>query len=144
MGEIVVRATEAHLPDIVRLVGRLRAEEGLAGAPAASAVRAYLDDPTAAVFVAIHQGRPVGMVSVRIVSDLFHAAPAALIQELVIDEEHRGMGLGGALLDTAVAHAAERGCAEVSVATGAGNEVAQALYRSRGFEAHGVWFERHF
>jgi ribosomal protein S18 acetylase RimI-like enzyme len=108
-------------------------------------VLTYLDDPAAEVLVAVADAHaPVlGVISLRVMLDLFHGAPTALIQELVVAEGHRGEGIGGALLDAAIARARERGCVEIAVVTGERNEAGQAAYRSRGFEPEGVYFERH-
>lgn len=143
MSALVVRATAEHVADIVRLIAQLRALEGLTEPVSARGVREYLDDPTTVVYLSEYRGDIVGMISLRIMSDLFHGGTTALVQELVVDEERRGAGLGGALLDAAVAHAFEVGCLEVSVTTGETNAIAQELYRSRGFEQDGVYFERH-
>jgi GNAT superfamily N-acetyltransferase len=63
---------------------------------------------------------------------------------LGISEAWRGRGLGRVLLRNAIAHAAERGAASVTLTTGAENYRAQALYFSEGFRLVDVmWqFER--
>jgi ribosomal protein S18 acetylase RimI-like enzyme len=144
-----MRAEEAHVPDIVRLVGELRAQEELPPGISVTSVRAYLTEPQTEVFVAMAEegtdrGGVVGLLTVRILGDLFHDGTSAMIQELIVDGQWRGQGVGGALLDAAVNLARERGCAEIGVSTGIQNPDAQALYRSRGFGADSLLFERHF
>jgi ribosomal protein S18 acetylase RimI-like enzyme len=147
---VVISATAAHASEIVRLIGVLREQEGLDEPVTPESVQAYLDDADTDVFVALgHEtteaAAPViGVLSLRVMRDLFHGRPTALIQELVVAEGHRGEGIGGALLDAAIERARALGCVEIAVTTGEHNEAGQAAYRSRGFEQDGVYFERHF
>ena len=167
----MVHATDAHVPDIVRLVGELRAQEDLPPTVSAETVRAYIAEPQTEVLVAVASrptdgredatsaglgaglvvglvvgpvvGPVVGLLTLRVLGDLFHDGTSALVQELIVDAAWRRRGIGGALLDAAIERADELGCAEVGVSTGIENPDAQALYRSRGFEADCLWFERH-
>lgn len=140
-------ATVADSEEIAQLIGQLRAAEGLDEPLDPAGVRAYLADPGAEIFVAsadeIENAPLLGVLSLRVMLDLFHGAPTALIQELVVAEGHRGAGVGGALLDVAIGRARELGCVEIAVVTGEHNEAGQAAYRSRGFEQEGVYFEQH-
>lgn len=141
----IERATAGDAPAVVRLIAQLRELEGLTEPVSADAVRAYIEDPDTVVLLAEDEesGEVVGLLSLRVMADLFHGGTTALVQELVVDEDHRGTGIGGALLDVAVELAFDQGCLEVSVTTGEENEAGQALYRSRGFEQDGVYFELH-
>ena len=145
MSATIERATAGDAPEIVRLIAQLRELEGLTEPVSTDAVRAYIEDPDTVVLLAEDEddGDVVGMISLRVMTDLFHGGTTALVQELIVDEDHRGEGVGGALLDVAIDLAFEQGCLEVSVTTGEENEAGQALYRSRGFEAEGVYFELH-
>ncbi len=135
-------ARTGDAPAIARLVGALRALEGVEGIPETEAVVAYLDNPDTRSFVADEDGEVVGLVTTRTLEDLFHGRPSVLIQELFVDGLHRGAGLGGRLLDAAIAHAFRIGAAEISVSTGDENTAAHRLYRSRAFDLEGVVFER--
>lgn len=140
-------ATAADAGAIAHLIGQLRTAEGLEEPVAAESVLAYLGDPGTEIFVvsadAADDAVLFGVLSLRVMLDLFHGAPTALIQELVVAEGHRGAGVGGALLDAAIGRARELGCVEIAVVTGEHNEAGQAAYRSRGFEQEGVYFEQH-
>lgn len=158
-GVTVIRADQPHVPDIVRLVGELRAQEDLPPAISTQSVLAYLAEAQTEALVAVaasvagparvdaegagHRDSIVGLLTLRILGDLFHDGTSAMIQELIVDRGWRGRGVGGALLDAAVDLARERGCAEIGVSTGIRNPDAQRLYRARGFEADSLWFELH-
>lgn len=53
---------------------------------------------------------------------------------MLVDDAHRGRGIGKALLDCAIAWARERGLPDVSLLVFPHNERALALYRGAGFE----------
>lgn len=138
-------ATPGDVRALVRLVDVLRAAEGLTDALPDELVRAYIGERDTEVLIAQDEDDAVvGMVSVRFMRDLFHAGGSALIQELVVAEEHRGKGVGAALLDAAVEMAEDFGVDEISVTTGESNDKAKALYVSRGFANQGILMERHF
>ncbi len=52
---------------------------------------------------------------------------------LVVDDEHRSAGIGGALLEAAEAWALDRGCADLLVATRVTRERAHGFYRRHGY-----------
>ena len=57
------------------------------------------------------------------------------IEENIVDERYRGRGIGGALLEAAIAEATARGCDEIQV--NAPSESGYPLYLRHGFEDHG-------
>ncbi len=89
-------------------------------------------------------GEAAGMLVCSTRPNLFHAAPAMLIEELIVKAAYRRQGLGRALLEEALARAQRLGCAEISVSTGLENERAQALYRSAGLVEEYLLLEKHF
>lgn len=52
--------------------------------------------------------------------------------------QHRGKGLGKALMAAALNHAREQGLSRIELEVYASNEPAKALYRSFGFEREGI------
>jgi ribosomal protein S18 acetylase RimI-like enzyme len=84
--------------------------------------------------VAVVEGRVVGFVSVLLYKTLFHRGGTALINELVIDSDQRGQGIGRALIQAVVAEARARGMDEVEVSTEQTNHAALRFYRQCGFD----------
>ena len=72
-------------------------------------------------------GALVAAISWRVVGDTID------LHRLVVDPAHFRIGLGSALVRAALA--AEPGCRQAIVQTGAANEPAKALYRAEGFSA---------
>ena len=62
-----------------------------------------------------------------------HAADECELLSLAVAAEARGAGLGGRLLDAAIALAAESGARIMFLEVAETNDVALRLYRSRGF-----------
>lgn len=72
----------------------------------------------------------------------FAARPLLNVHDLAVLPEHRGRGVGTALLEAVAAHARERGCCKVTLEVRVDNAAAQSLYRRHGFSAGGAehWF----
>ena len=90
-----------------------------------------------AIFVAEHDGRVAGFVSVltrveRTDPDDDHTEHA-LIGELSVLPMHQGHGIGKALLDHATAHARAAGATNLRLMVAAPNEGALRLYTREGF-----------
>lgn len=64
------------------------------------------------------------------------------IQNLFVEPEHRGNGIGSRLLDRAESALNAEGVDAIAVEAMAANERARQLYRRRGYETHRVTFER--
>ncbi len=93
------------------------------------------------VFVADCDGTPAGYLSCHL-----RAGRRGEIGLVAVAPFAQGRGLGGTLLDTALAWFAEQGCDHVTVVTQGRNAGAQRLYQSRGFLTasvqvwHHLWF----
>ena len=60
-------------------------------------------------------------------------AGSAYLSKCYVDEAWRGSGVADALIERAIADAAERGHAAVVLGTNRGNKEAQAFYKRHGF-----------
>jgi len=95
-------------------------------------------------FVAVEDGRVVGLLSLVLYRTLLHAGGTALINELVVAEGARGRGIGGRLVETAAEAARECGMDEIEVGTERENRSARRFYRRAGFDRQYVLFGREF
>jgi ribosomal protein S18 acetylase RimI-like enzyme len=105
------------LPEEVR--GRI--VPGLAATPGAFSLIARLD------------GTVAGMANCFTGFSTFAARPLVNIHDLGVMPEHRGRGVGKALLAAIEAEAERRGACKVTLEVLSGNEWAKALYRSLGY-----------
>jgi GNAT superfamily N-acetyltransferase len=142
---------EAGPADVAALVGLMRdfyAEAGyrlveerasaafdeLTGRPELGRVWLIERDAAAAAPGAAGQGEAAGYIVVTFVFAMEHGGPAAIVDDFYVRPEARGEGLGTAAL-AAVRRACEAlGVRALRVEVGADNVVAQAVYRSAGFE----------
>ena len=142
-GTVVRRGVPA---DFERAVEVWRAaNEARRGGPASpehdGRVRAYVQNPTAFLFVADSADGIVGMaVGMQGLADDGAGPP---IQDLLhvgavfVAPNHWGEGLGGRLVDTVLAEARARNYARAQLWTHAENSRAQRLYERRGFGRSG-------
>jgi N-acetylglutamate synthase-like GNAT family acetyltransferase len=133
--ELTVRdAREEDSAAIADLLGQL-------GYPAsAGAVPARIDRMRAAgdrVVVAEVDGLVAGLAALHVSPSLEHSTPAGKLAALVVDEAHRGTGLGRALVDAMEAEARERGCGVFFLTTAEGRADAHAFYERLGLERTG-------
>ena len=87
-----------------------------------------------ATFVAVADGQDVGMV--RGGEDRDEPTSAWLIS-MWVAPTHRGMGVGGALIDSVVEWARAEGYARMKLDVGDANEAAIRLYAKKGFRETG-------
>ena len=96
------------------------------------------------VLLAEDGGQVVGLLGLSFCHTLFHPAPSALIDELVVERGHRGRGVGRQLMAEAIERCRAAGCCEIEVSTERSNEAAQKFYRQHGFSHEAVLFELEF
>jgi ribosomal protein S18 acetylase RimI-like enzyme len=128
----VRRAASSDRDDLARLSTQL----GYPMTPEEAAVRLSEVEghPDHALFVADAgaEKRLAGWLQVTL-PRIFESPRQAEIAGLVVDEEHRGRGIGPALLRQAEAWARERGCAVLRVRSNVVRERAHGFYRREGF-----------
>jgi ribosomal protein S18 acetylase RimI-like enzyme len=94
------------------------------------------------VVVAVVADEVVGLAQLHASPTIEHERPAAKISALVVDESHRGEGIGRALVEEMEAEARARRCVVLFLTTAARREDAQAFYRRVGLEETGTRFTK--
>jgi len=107
-------------------------------------LRKMADSDAYHVLLAEDEGQVVGLLGLSFRHTLFHPAPSALIDELVVERGHRRQGVGQRLLAGAIERCQAAGCCEIEVSTERANEAAQEFYRQQGFNHEAVLFELEF
>lgn len=92
----------------------------------------YLSGTEREILVARLDEEVFGLLSYSVRADLYHTGNSILIEELVLDESHRGQGIGGALMEALLKRAAQLSCKELCLAVMPGNEQAIRFYRRHG------------
>jgi GNAT superfamily N-acetyltransferase len=93
-----------------------------------------IDNPeTGVILVARRDGLIVGMVNLLYTVSTALGARVALLEDMVVAPDARGMGVGSCLLQAAVEHVRLNGCRRITLLTDQANEPAQRFYRKQGF-----------
>jgi len=95
--------------------------------------RACADERLASGWIAFLRGQPVGYLLAVYVFSLEHLGLTAEIDEFFVLPSARGKGLGDALLRLAEAEFLRRGCTNVALQLGRGNDQARVFYRAHGY-----------
>jgi len=81
-------------------------------------------------------GRVAGTVDVVVVTNLTHRGrPWAIVENVVVADDHRRRGIGHALMEEAIAHAGAMGCYKVQLLSAKHRDEAHDFYRSLGLVA---------
>jgi GNAT superfamily N-acetyltransferase len=94
------------------------------------------------VVVAEVEGRAVGLAHLQVTPTIERDRPGAKIGALVVDQAHRGRGIGRALVGTMEDEARTRGCSVLFLTTAARREDAHAFYESVGLAETGKRFAK--
>jgi len=90
--------------------------------------------PGAFVLLAQTQGEYVGMAVCFMGFSTFYARPLVNVHDFTVLKEHRGRGIGTALLEAVERKARSLDCCKVTLETQEKNETALRVYRRCGFE----------
>ncbi len=100
-------------------------------------IRKTFDDPNAEFLVAEEGGGIVGLIELAIGQTkdipILVAKTYAGIGDVIVDERHRGQGIGSALMEEARTWARKHGAASLRTAVVPTNDRARAFYAKQGF-----------
>lgn len=97
-----------------------------------SDLEALVRSPASTLLVALDGDVIVG--SLTLVNFLIPTGLRAWIEDVVVDEKCRGLGVGAALVNAAVDECRRRGIRSIDLTSRPSREAANALYRKLGFE----------
>lgn len=135
--EIPVRISPAReASEVARLLAGFRdyyAEDEPGDEQILVTVENLIGDPSAEFLLAGEPARGVAQIRYRL--SVWTGVEDAWLEDLFVEPEARGGGLGRALAEASVERARARGCARIQLDSNERNESAGALYRSLGFES---------
>ncbi len=92
-------------------------------------------------FVATLDDKVVGFLSMVFYDSFLHRRGTALINELIVEEQKRGIGVGEALIKAAISNAKKKRVEEIEVGTESSNRAAKRFYMKQGFTHEFVLLE---
>ena len=125
---------------VARLMAAFRDHIGLS-APSDAEMRAgverLLEDPDTEFLLAApaDDAPAAGVAQLRFRYGVWRAGGDCLLEDLFVDDDARGAGLGRALVEATLARAHARGCRRVELDVNEANATAQRLYGSFGFSS---------
>ncbi len=132
-------ATPSDIPRLCELLALLFTQEAEFTpdtSKQAEGLRRIIESPSVGTILAAREDTSVvGMVNVLFTVSTALGTRVALLEDVIVDPARRGQGLGGRLIDAAIAFARNAGCRRITLMTDADNVDAQRLYRRHGFEA---------
>jgi GNAT superfamily N-acetyltransferase len=129
---VIVRC--ARLEDVDQLaglfdeLGHRQTDDALA-----LALEGALSDPRAGVLVADDGGALVGAATYFLVPVLHDSGPSCRVTTLVVDEAHRGHGIGHRLVEAAEAVARGAGCSRIEATSALHRTGAHRFYDGLGY-----------
>ena len=91
------------------------------------------------VLVAERDGELLGTCTLILIEHLAHGfARSAIVEDVVVDGEARGLGIGQTLMRAAAQHARGWGCYKLALSSGQGRQKAHRFYTQLGFRPHGI------
>jgi GNAT superfamily N-acetyltransferase len=128
---------------IASLIRELAAYEKLEGHAKATAEdlarHLFGDRPSAEVLIAESEGNPVGFALFYPTFSTFRGQPGLYLEDLFVRPEHRGQGIGKALLANLARIALDRGCCRLEWVVLNWNTPSIEFYRSQGAVPMDEW-----
>ncbi|NGO49596.1 GNAT family N-acetyltransferase [Mesorhizobium camelthorni] len=127
--EAVSEVTATLVDSIAALIPQLSSS---AAAPRKGGLQRVVGSSATALLIAKADDIVKGMLTLAV----FHVPTGAraIIEDVVVDERHRGQGIAAALVQNALARAEAAGARTVDLTSRPSREAANRLYRKLGFE----------
>ncbi len=136
-------ATEDDLPTILRFIEDLAVYERLRESCVATIEKLrstlFTTPPAAEILIARYDGQPVGFALFYHNYSTFLAQRGLFLEDLFVNPDARGKGVGRALLSALARIAIERGCGRFEWNVLDWNEIAIGFYRSIGAKPMDEW-----
>ncbi len=95
-------------------------------------------------FTATVDGQSVGRAFLFIITNDLHDKPYGLLEDVYVEEDARGQGVGKALVAAVISEAKTRNCKKLITQSRHGKEAVHTMYEKCGFYEHGKNFRINF
>jgi GNAT superfamily N-acetyltransferase len=128
--------------EVVKLLGQLWPDKTIDTAALQTVFARSVASECQVYLCAADDNRIIGFASLTIKNSLWQEGYLGHVDELIVDAEHRGRGVGTQLLDHLVAMARQRGCRRVELDSAFHREQAHQFYERQGFVNRAFLFSR--
>ena len=94
----------------------------------------YLEEGDKGIIVSEQNSKIVGLVSTVLIPRLNRTKLELYIPELVVSEDHRGLGVGKSLIESCISMAKRKKCFRIRLESGNRRKGAHQFYKNMGFE----------
>ncbi len=101
-------------------------------------------DPQGFKFFILQDGKEIARSFLYILKNDLHEKPFGFLEDVFVDENCRGQGLGTKIVQEVIKTAKENGCYKLICTSRHENEKAHDLYLKLGLEKHGLEFRINF
>ncbi len=133
----ILTAVPSDIPELCRLLDTLFSQETEFKPDAemqALGLGAIIEgDGIGDILVAKDAGQIVGMVNLLYTISTALGSRVAILEDMVVAPQSRGLGIGSALLKYAIDFARQKGCKRITLLTDNDNEAAHRFYEQHGF-----------
>ena len=127
----------------MRLYGQPELDDGaVLPVAAAEAIFARMERyPDYHLYVAVFDGKIVGTFALLVMDNLGHlGAPSGLMEDVAVDPECQGQGVGREMVEYAIGICRKKGCYKLALSANLKRERAHAFYESLSLARHGYSF----
>ena len=93
--------------------------------------------------VAILNGKIIGLLISEISVKMHRSKKCSFIDDIIVDKDYRGNGVGKLLLESAVNYSIEQDCEVIELTSYLSNEDAHRFYENNGFKKHSYKFKKY-
>jgi ribosomal protein S18 acetylase RimI-like enzyme len=143
--DIHIRRCRAEdFEDVVRLLRQLWPDKHVDAASIRMVFERAVASESQEYLCAAQDRHVIGFGSLTIKNSFWNEGFLGYIDELVVDVEYRGQGIGTKLLEQLAAVARQRGCRRIELDSAFHRKRAHQFYERHGFEARALLFSRAF
>jgi GNAT superfamily N-acetyltransferase len=95
-------------------------------------------------FTEKRDGKTVGRASLFLIFNRLHEKPYGLLEDVFVEKDCRGQGIGNALANAIIDEAKEQGCYKLLAQSRYGRDNVHKMYAKLGFKDHGKNFRLDF
>ena len=137
----IKKASTGDLPHILKLYAQIDNKDVLSIDDAIRIFDKLKTYPNYSLYVAKIIDNVIGTFELLIMDNLAHkGCPSGVVEDVVVDENYRSMGIGKIMMEFAKDICQKNGCYKLTLSSNINRDRAHKFYESLGFVKHGYSF----